>query len=81
MKFTITIEDQEDGRVKVESTPHMQKLTALARARDLTPAAAYALGALAKIISDSRKNAQEEVKAKFDAGVIPAIPSQRKMFS
>jgi len=81
VKIIVTIEDQENGQVKVESTPHMQKLAAMARARDLTPAAGYALGALAKIISDSRKNAQEEVKAKFDAGVIPAIPSQRKMFS
>lgn len=58
----------------------MKVLAAMARAKDLTPAAAYALGALAKIIKDSQTQTQDEVKAKFDAGLIPALPSNRTVF-
>lgn len=66
--------------MRVDSDPHMTKLAEMARARDLTPAAGYALGALAKIIKDSQQAVADEVKAKFDAGLISAVPSTRRMF-
>lgn len=81
MKYIITLEDTDNGGVKVTSMPDMKILAAMARGRDITPAGAYALGALSKVITDSQKNKQEEVKARFDAGLIPATPSARRMFS
>lgn len=81
MKIKFTIQDEEDGRVRVDSEPHMSVLAKMARAKDLTPAAAYALGALAKIIKDSQNQTMERVKGKFDAGLIPAFQSKRNMFS
>lgn len=78
MKISITIIDEEDGRVRVDSEPHMRVLAKMARAKDLTPAAGYALGALAKIIRDSQEQTKEMVKEKFDAGLIPALPAAPK---
>lgn len=80
MKITITLVDHENGSVDVTSDPHMKTLAAMARNRDLTPAAGYALAALAKIIRDSQAQTQEQVKAKYDSGLIPAMPSDRKIF-
>lgn len=82
MKITITIEDHESGRVEVHSDPHMRTLAAMARdkSRELTPAAGYALGALAKIVKDSQAQTQEDVKSKFELGMIPAQQSKRQMF-
>lgn len=81
MKITITIEDHENGRVKVDSTPHMTVLAKMARARDITPAGGYALGALAKIIKDSQNQVMDTVQERFNRGEIPAIQSKRRMFN
>lgn len=83
MKIKITIQDTEDGHVRVDSDPHMTVLAAMARSagqKDLTCAAGYALGALAKIIKDAQNKTAEEVRSKFDLGLIPAQKSNRPMF-
>lgn len=74
-KIIITLEDHESGHVNVESTPHMRTLSAMARnAHDLTPAVAYALAALAKIIKDSQENLRKEVEEKAKSGLITPTP-------
>lgn len=81
MKIKITIRDAENGQVRVDSDPDMKILAAMARARDLTPAAGYALGALAKIIKDSQAQATEAIKERFENGEIPMYDSSRRMFT
>lgn len=74
-KITITLQDTENGRVNVDSEPHMSLLAKIARGGDLTPAEGYALAALAKIITDSKDNLREEIKDKANRGII--VPTAR----
>jgi len=69
-KIVITIQDEENGRVRVDSKPHMQILAKIARGGDLTAAEGYALGALAKIIKDSRDNLRAEMADKESRGLL-----------
>lgn len=82
-KVTIVIEDREDGFVNIDSTPHFRTLVEIAKdkGRELTPAVSYAMQGIATMIKASQIQKQEEVKADFDAGLIPALPSKRPMFS
>ena len=74
-KIVITIQDTESGKVQVDSTPHMRTLAQMARNEaDLTPAVAYALAALAKIIKDSQDNLRKEVEDKVNRGLLTPTP-------
>ena len=85
MKITVTIQDTdpEGEGVKVDSSPDFKTMLRIAhdKGRELTPAVAYAMRAISVMIADAKKQTADKVKAKFDAGLIPAIPSTRRMFN
>ena len=85
MKIVITVQDTdpEGEGVRIDSSPDFKTLLRIAhdKGRELTPAVAYAMSGIAKMLSDAKKQTEEKVKAKFDAGLIPAIPSTRRMFN
>jgi len=81
MKFTITVEDRDNGMVRVLANPDRQTLIRMAKERDLTPAAGYALGALAHIHKQSIENKKAEVKERYERGEIPMFNSERRMFT
>jgi hypothetical protein len=85
VKITITVSDTdpEGEGVRIDSDPDFRVLVRIAhdKGRELTPAVAYAMRAISIMIADAKKQTEEKVKAKFDAGLIPAIPSTRNMFS
>jgi len=60
MKITITLEDQENGAVKIDTVPEMPKIIAANREKDRTPAEQYAVVALAMITKFSASIAQEK---------------------
>lgn len=63
MKVTITIEDTEDGRVRVDSKPIAIKLIEMRKNDDLTPAAGYAVIALGAITKTCVEEAREKLMA------------------
>ena len=85
MKLTITIEDSDpDGEgVEINSKPHIKTLLRMKKdaGREYTTAVQYAIVAIGAMISLSKNITKDKVKAKFDAGLIPAVPSTRNMFN
>lgn len=60
MRITFTIEDRENGHVKIDSNPDIEKLIAAGKDKKTrTPAEGYALVALAAMVEFSGKVAQE----------------------
>ena len=85
MKLTVTIEDTDPAGegVKINSTPDFKTLLRMKKdaGREYTTAVQYAIVAVASMIKLSKQITKDKVKAKFDAGLIPAVPSTRNMFS
>jgi hypothetical protein len=85
VKIVVTIQDTdpEGEGVRIDSKPDFRVLVKIARdkGRELTPAVAYAMAGISKMLADAKKQTQEKVKAQFDAGLIPAIPSTRRMLN
>ena len=85
MLIKITIEDSDpDGEgVKINSKPDFKTLLRMKKdaGREYTTAVQYAIVAVASMIKLSKTITKDKVKAKFDAGLIPAVPSTRNMFS
>lgn len=81
MKIKIVIKDTDNGMVQVITDPDIKVLAQMARDRNITPATAYAIGALAKIKRDSEMQLQESVKEKWESGDIPMFDSNRRMFT
>lgn len=73
MKFKITIEDRNNGQVQVHCEPNFEVMAKIAKEKSdrLTPAAAYALGALAHIKKASIDNLRESLEERSRNGTLP----------
>ena len=65
MKIIITLQDTEEGAVRVDSDPSLPTLIAMRRNDDLTPASGYAIIALCQIMKDSLKEARRKMRLKL----------------
>ena len=83
MKFVITIRDTENGNVRVDANPDFEVLAKMARnPSELTPAAAYAVGALAYIKKESIRQLKVMLEEKSRNGEIPQIyDPETKLFT
>lgn len=82
MKFTIKIRDTENGSVRVDCEPGFDIMAQIARekADRLTPAAAYALGALAHIKKASIENHKQMLAERYESGSIPMFDATKNIF-
>lgn len=73
MKFKITISDRENGNVQIDCDPNFEVMAKIAREKSdkLTPAAGYALGAIAYLKRQSLQNLEESLKDRQARGLLP----------
>lgn len=75
MKFVISISDKDNGQVQIDCNPNFEVMAQIARekAERLTPAAAYALGALAYLRRQSLQNLQATLEERTRNGTLPPV--------